>query len=132
MAVKFMGARTIELLGMRGYQPVFDSHGNPVRVGTLFMVEISQESIERRRQRLAAENAASVADPCGLANGSSQNDEFWDTCRLAWHVWYWRGVLALYAYNEQGTTRRGIELQTQFRGAPRLRRWRFYALALPE
>lgn len=62
MAYKFLSARCMDILGMRGYTIVKDERGDPVKAGTLFLGEIREEIAEARRQRFAAESEAEVRE----------------------------------------------------------------------
>ncbi len=53
MRPAFFSDKVINTLGMRGYQPVRDEHGEVVKVGTLMMVETPEARAEARAHKLA-------------------------------------------------------------------------------
>lgn len=60
MAFKFLSERCLTVLGMRGYSIVKDENGDPVKIGTLLMGEISERIAIRRREHYANEAAVAV------------------------------------------------------------------------
>jgi len=119
MSVKFLNAPAIEILGMRGYKPVFDNHENPVRVGRLYMCEIPQEQADARSAYLAKEAKEAESATWYLTDSTEWIKGNWepnDVFRITWRVWGWRGVFALYELRTGGKTKRGFELQTQHEG----------------
>ena len=146
MAVKFLGARCVDVLGMRGYTPVLDAEGKQVRVGQMLMAQIPRKLAGRRREVYMEASREAVAmeiqptDRTVYVRSDAASTDIW---RLTWHIWGWRGVLALYEYIDANCEerypflrkppgplrRRGIEMQTQWHTRyPKLRRLRFYKL----
>lgn len=114
MRVKFLSPRCIEMLGMRGYKPVFYPDGNPVRVGHLLMCEIAEGNAARREAMMADADEETLAE---LASTGKRSWGSGDIIRLTWSCAVWRGVLALYRdLPPQGKVRRGIEFASQVRG----------------
>lgn len=69
-AYKFLSARCIDVLGMRGYTLVTDKAGQPVKAGTLFLAWIPEHVAELRRRKYAADSEAQLA---------AQQEEYLDT-----------------------------------------------------
>lgn len=61
MSYKFLSQRCCDVLGTRGYQIVKDERGDPVKVGTLMLGEISRVIAERRRDYYARQSAEAIA-----------------------------------------------------------------------
>lgn len=62
MSYKFLSARCIDVLGLRGYVLVPDDKGEPAKAGTLFLAKIPTVVAEGRRRKYAAESEQRVKD----------------------------------------------------------------------
>jgi hypothetical protein len=125
--VRFLSRRGVEVLGMRGYRPVFGPDGRPVMFGTLLMCETPQGKAGDAAMLFA--NGADEADedePKASGRGGHGDG---DIFRITWDIWIWRGIFALYRYTPRGggSLRRGLELVTERRGGdPKSVRLAFY------
>ena len=62
MAYKFLSARCIDLLGLRGYEIVKDLQGDPVKVGTLLLGKIPKHIAEARQRHWAEVSKKNVRE----------------------------------------------------------------------
>jgi hypothetical protein len=62
MALKALSPRMIGTYGMRGYEAVKDTNGDPVRIGNMVLGEIPQDIADRRRSKPQRESSQLIKD----------------------------------------------------------------------